>query len=191
MANPRLAVCVVGMAVNDGRVSVVAAVNDTAVSRGVTARDLLNAAMPSVDGRGGGKDELAQGGGTSPEGVEDARWRRWRNCLRSRVRMTGDVRSVGVRIGIDVGTVRVGVARSDPSGTLAVPVATIDRRARRRGGAAPDRRRWSASTTALEVLVGHPCRCRATAGPAASSRRGVRRRRWPTRLPRHPGAADR
>jgi putative Holliday junction resolvase len=33
----------------------------------------------------------------------------------------------GVWLGVDVGTVRVGVARSDPSGTLAVPVATLAR----------------------------------------------------------------
>ncbi len=33
----------------------------------------------------------------------------------------------GVRLGVDVGSVRVGVARSDPDGTLAVPVATLDR----------------------------------------------------------------
>jgi putative Holliday junction resolvase len=33
----------------------------------------------------------------------------------------------GVWIGVDVGTVRVGVARSDPSGILASPVATLAR----------------------------------------------------------------
>ena len=33
----------------------------------------------------------------------------------------------GVRIGIDVGTSRVGVARTDPAGLMAVPVATLSR----------------------------------------------------------------
>lgn len=33
----------------------------------------------------------------------------------------------GVRLGVDVGSVRVGVARCDPDGILAVPVATIAR----------------------------------------------------------------
>lgn len=33
----------------------------------------------------------------------------------------------GVRLGIDVGKVRVGVARSDPDGMLAVPVETVQR----------------------------------------------------------------
>ncbi len=33
----------------------------------------------------------------------------------------------GVRIGVDVGTVRVGVARSDPHGILATPLITLQR----------------------------------------------------------------
>ncbi|HEU5267487.1 MAG TPA: Holliday junction resolvase RuvX [Jatrophihabitans sp.] len=38
--------------------------------------------------------------------------------------------SSGIWFGIDVGTVRVGVARSDPRGVLAVPVTTLARDAR-------------------------------------------------------------
>ena len=34
---------------------------------------------------------------------------------------------VGVRLGIDVGQARVGVSRSTPDATVAVPVATLDR----------------------------------------------------------------
>lgn len=37
----------------------------------------------------------------------------------------------GVWLGVDVGSVRVGVARSDPRGVLAVPVETVARDARR------------------------------------------------------------
>ena len=33
----------------------------------------------------------------------------------------------GVRIGVDVGTVRIGIARTDPEGILAVPVETVKR----------------------------------------------------------------
>jgi putative Holliday junction resolvase len=36
----------------------------------------------------------------------------------------------GIWFGVDVGTVRVGVARSDPAGVLAVPVTTLSRDAR-------------------------------------------------------------
>lgn len=38
----------------------------------------------------------------------------------------GSSAGVGVRLGIDVGTVRVGVALSDPRGVLATPAATLD-----------------------------------------------------------------
>lgn len=33
----------------------------------------------------------------------------------------------GIRLGVDVGRVRIGVARSDPEGTLAVPLETVPR----------------------------------------------------------------
>ncbi len=62
----------IGAAVSDGKVALVAAVNNMARESGLSARELLTAAMPHVSGRGGGKDDLAQGGGTSPEGLPDA-----------------------------------------------------------------------------------------------------------------------
>ncbi|HEV8013245.1 MAG TPA: Holliday junction resolvase RuvX [Pontimonas sp.] len=34
---------------------------------------------------------------------------------------------LGARIGVDVGTVRVGVSRSDPEGMMAIPVETLSR----------------------------------------------------------------
>ena len=63
----------------------------------------------------------------------------------------------GVRVGIDVGTVRIGVARSDFHGMLATPVETVPRE---RGAAAPgDLRRITAIVAeldAVEVIVGLP-----------------------------------
>ncbi|WP_412542783.1 Holliday junction resolvase RuvX [Longispora sp. K20-0274] len=41
--------------------------------------------------------------------------------------MTGTGWQRGVRLGIDVGNVRIGVARSDPDGILATPVVTVPR----------------------------------------------------------------
>jgi putative Holliday junction resolvase len=38
-----------------------------------------------------------------------------------------ELSTAGIWLGVDVGTVRVGVARSDPRGTLAVPVRTLRR----------------------------------------------------------------
>ena len=52
--------------------SVVAATNDLARERGVKANDLLAAVMPLVEGRGGGKDDVAQGGGTDASRIDEA-----------------------------------------------------------------------------------------------------------------------
>ena len=56
----------------DGKVSVVAAVNDEARSRGLSANDLVRAIGPLVGGKGGGKDDVAQGGGTDSSRIDEA-----------------------------------------------------------------------------------------------------------------------
>ncbi|MCW2766329.1 MAG: alaS [Nocardioides sp.] len=56
----------------EGKVSVMAVVNDEARSRGLSANDLVRAVGPLVGGKGGGKDDVAQGGGTDPSGIDDA-----------------------------------------------------------------------------------------------------------------------
>ncbi|GAB3784428.1 alanine--tRNA ligase [Nocardioides ungokensis] len=56
----------------DGKVSVVAATNDEARRRGVSANDLVRAIGPLVGGRGGGKDDVAQGGGTDASRIDEA-----------------------------------------------------------------------------------------------------------------------
>lgn len=63
----------------------------------------------------------------------------------------------GVRLGIDVGTSRVGIARSDPDGILAVPVQTSDREA-----AAQKILELCEQWSALEVVVGLPLSLRGT-----------------------------
>ncbi|MCU1446573.1 Holliday junction resolvase RuvX [Cryobacterium sp.] len=62
----------------------------------------------------------------------------------------------GVRVGIDVGTVRIGVARSDFHGMLATPVETVPRV---KGAPAGDLARVAHIVTeldAVEVIVGLP-----------------------------------
>ena len=54
------------------RATLVAAVNDAGRARGLSANDLLREAAAAVDGKGGGKDDVAQGGGTNPAGIADA-----------------------------------------------------------------------------------------------------------------------
>ncbi|KGH47737.1 alanyl-tRNA synthetase [Modestobacter caceresii] len=56
----------------DGKVALVATVNPAAQQRGLSANDLLRAAAPAVGGRGGGKADVAQGGGTDPSGIPAA-----------------------------------------------------------------------------------------------------------------------
>ena len=49
-----------------------AAVNDEARARGVSANDLVRAVGPLVGGKGGGKDDVAQGGGTDASRIDEA-----------------------------------------------------------------------------------------------------------------------
>jgi alanyl-tRNA synthetase len=56
----------------DGKVSVVAAVNDAARARGLSANELVRAVGPLVGGKGGGKDDVAQGGGTDSSRIDEA-----------------------------------------------------------------------------------------------------------------------
>lgn len=75
----------------------------------------------------------------------------------------------GRRIGIDVGSVRIGVASSDPDGILATPVETVPR-AKERGPDAPDVRRivqLVEEYEAVEVIVGLPQTLRGERGKAA------------------------
>ncbi|GAA4981352.1 Holliday junction resolvase RuvX [Kineococcus glutinatus] len=72
----------------------------------------------------------------------------------------------GVRLGVDVGTVRVGLASCDPDGYVASPVQTLARDDRR--GA--DLRRIAAEVVergALEVVVGLPLSMDGSEGRAA------------------------
>ncbi|MCA0330082.1 MAG: alanine--tRNA ligase [Actinobacteria bacterium] len=63
---------VVGAAVGDGKVSVVAATNEAGRQEGQSANAVLQAALAVLGGRGGGKDDMAQGGGTETAKVDDA-----------------------------------------------------------------------------------------------------------------------
>ncbi len=77
----------------------------------------------------------------------------------------------GARIGVDVGTVRVGVSRTDPAGVLAVPVETV-----RRGPG--DLARIAVLVSeyeALEVVVGLPLSLSGRSGPAAEAARAFAR----------------
>ena len=86
----------------------------------------MRAFAPVLGARGGGKADLAQGAGGDAGKLADA----FAAAARRTSWSVPATRDAGVWIGVDVGTVRVGVARSDPRGVLAVPVATLRARTR-------------------------------------------------------------
>ena len=63
---------VVVAGVADGKVAVVAATNELAQERGVAAGDLIRAVAPLLGGKGGGKADVAQGGGTDASRLDEA-----------------------------------------------------------------------------------------------------------------------
>lgn len=86
--------------------------------------------------------------------------------------MSGQVTggSAGVRLGVDVGSVRVGVAASDPAGLLASPVVTLARDPR--GGRDLDAlAALVAERDAVEVVVGLPRSLSGREGPAVTAAR--------------------
>ena len=70
----------------------------------------------------------------------------------------------GVRIGVDVGDVRIGVARSDPSGLIATPVETV----RRGQGDLARLQAIGLEEEAVEYVVGLPRSLAGGEGPAAA-----------------------
>lgn len=76
-----------------------------------------------------------------------------------------------MRIGIDVGDARVGVAQSDPSGLIATPVETV----RRGPGDLARIAAITAEADAIEVVVGLPRSLSGGEGPAAGKARDFAR----------------
>jgi putative Holliday junction resolvase len=73
----------------------------------------------------------------------------------------------GVRLGIDVGSVRIGVARSDPGGLLASPLQTV----RRGRGDLAEIVRLAAADQVAEIVVGLPTSLSGNAGQAVDQAR--------------------
>ncbi|HEX7538201.1 MAG TPA: Holliday junction resolvase RuvX [Dermatophilaceae bacterium] len=74
----------------------------------------------------------------------------------------------GIRLGVDVGSVRVGLSASDPGGILATPITTLERDLE--SGA--DQRAIAAAVLerdVLEVVVGLPRSLSGGEGPAAAA----------------------
>jgi putative Holliday junction resolvase len=83
----------------------------------------------------------------------------------------GDDPGRGRRLGVDVGTIRIGVAVSDPDGILATPVETVrrdrtDRHLRRLA-------QLAAELEVVEVIIGLPRTLSDRTGPSAQDAIGI------------------
>jgi putative Holliday junction resolvase len=78
----------------------------------------------------------------------------------------GDVVRRGVRLGVDVGSVRVGVALSDPDGILATPLGTLARAAD--GHDLEEIADLVGEHAVIEVIVGLPIGLRGRDGAASA-----------------------
>jgi len=63
---------VIALALDADEPQLFVTVSDDLVARGLSAGDLVRAAMPALDGKGGGRPEMAQGKGTRRDGLPDA-----------------------------------------------------------------------------------------------------------------------
>ncbi len=118
-----------------GRPVIVVATNEAARGRGIKAGELVRTAATTLGGGGGGKDDIAQGGGQDPSRTGEAlaaveasleaalASRAWTLSLRR-----------GVRLGVDVGSVRVGVAGVRPGRRSRLPGVDAGSRRRTRPG---------------------------------------------------------
>lgn len=78
----------------------------------------------------------------------------------------------GVRIGVDVGKVRIGVARSDPHALLATPVATLARG----DGDLASILDYAAQFDAIEIVIGLPLSLSGSSTPSTDDAVGFARR---------------
>lgn len=69
---PDVAAVAIGFSRVDEKVSVVAVANKAAQDRGTRAGDILKSSLAAIDGRGGGKPDVAQGGGSNQGGISQA-----------------------------------------------------------------------------------------------------------------------
>lgn len=78
----------------------------------------------------------------------------------------------GIRFGVDVGKARIGIARSDPDGLLAIPLETVKRDLE--GDTHLTRIAELVSEyEAIELIVGHPLNMRGESTPSTEDAVGV------------------
>lgn len=73
----------------------------------------------------------------------------------------------GIRLAVDIGSARIGIARCDPAGVLATPLCTV----RRGSGDLAEIARLAAEHDAIEIVVGLPTGLSGQQGQAAAGAR--------------------
>jgi len=90
------------------------------------------------------------------------------SCVQAEIgHLEAGVLRSGVRLAVDVGTARIGIASCDPSGVLASPLTTL----RRRKGDLGEIARLAADRHAIEIVVGLPTSLAGAPGRAAGQAR--------------------
>ena len=120
-----------------------------------------------------------------PQGVPGSGSRPDRSCPAARPELAVPVRA-GVRLAVDVGSVRVGVARSDPGGVLATPLTVLASGP----GTKNELATLAAEADAIEVIVGLPTSLSGREGAAAAGARKFAAD-LAEQARAHPGAAGR
>ena len=145
-----------------GQLSLVVASDAAAAARGAGAGGIMTVLAGALAGKGGGRDDVAQGAG--------------RGDAEAFARAVAEVREdppevstvrPGARLGIDVGSVRIGVAVCDPAGSVATPVETVPRGSRDLARLAELARDYAA----VELVVGLPVSMSGEHGKAAGGAR--------------------
>ena len=148
-----------------GKAAMVALLTTDLAGGGAAARDVLATAAKAVGGGAGGKGDLASAGGRDPGQLDEA----LRIARADAVELlAGSCRGMTGRVlALDVGTRRLGVAVSDPTGTVASPLATIPRRDPAQDAAALAA--LAAEQDATTVVAGLPVTMAGAEGPAAKA----------------------
>ena len=175
-------------AVAKGRPVVVVATNDGGPRLGRQGRRPGPGRGPGPRRRRRRQGRRRPGRRHRPDRRSPRRWRGRAHGRRARHRsmVAEPMRTGGVRLGVDVGQVRVGLAASDPSGLLATPVADPAAGPRRALGparpiAAPVREREASRS--WSGLPRSPVRARAEAAALARDYAVRARRGWSPRCP--------
>ena len=148
---------------DDGKIALVINLDKSVTE--IDAVALIRELGPIIGGGGGGRPTLAEAGGKNPENLRDALALGTRPARRS-------YRRVKV-LALDFGSARTGVAVSDPTGTVARPLTTVERAATDAGFA-----RLLAVIAEEEpvlVVVGLPLTLARRTRRAGARDRGVRR----------------